>query len=329
MATLQTTYMGIPLRSPLVVAASTLSNQIDRIQRAEAAGAGALVKSSIFEEQILLEQAAVKTDSLHFDAEHVQEALVHFSNLDNAAARAHLLWLKKAREAVEMPLIASLNAATPGGWVMYARELENLGVDALELNIYTVAASPNLTAKDAESLLFEMVGSVIAAVNIPVSVKLGPFYTSLSHVAHNLDRMGVAALVLFNRFLQPDINIDTLTLERDLHLSTPEELRLPLRWTAILANQVECDLALTTGVHTAEDAIKAILAGAHVVQMASALYMKGFGHLRDVAADMLKWMDDKQYESLDNFRSILSQQHVEDAAAFERAEYVKLITSKR
>jgi dihydroorotate dehydrogenase (fumarate) len=329
MATLQTTYMGIPLRSPLVVAASTLSNQIDRIQRAEAAGAGAVVKGSIFEEQIELEQAAVRNGALHVDVQHVEEALVHFSTLDNEAARVHLMWVKKAREAVEMPIIASLNAATPSGWVSYARELENLGVDGLELNVYMVAATPTTTAMDVEAQLFEMVGNVIGAVDIPVSVKLGPFYTSLSHVAHHLDRMGVAGLVLFNRFLQPDINIEAITLERDLHLSTPEELRLPLRWTAILANQVECDIALTTGVHSAEDAIKAILAGGQVVQMASALYVKGFGYLRDVAAEMLKWMDEKGYGSLDDFRGLLSQPQTDDPAAFERAEYVKLITSKR
>jgi dihydroorotate dehydrogenase (fumarate) len=328
MATLQTTFMGIPLRSPLVVAASTLSNQIDRIQRAEAAGAGALVKGSVFEEQIELEQAALKTGTLHIDSEHVREAFVHFSTLDSEAARVHLMWVKKARDAVEMPIIASLNAATPSGWVSYARELENLGVDGLELNVYMVAAAPTMTAMDVEAQLFEMVGNVIGAVDIPVSVKLGPFYTSLSHVAHHLDRMGVAGLVLFNRFLQPDINIEAITLERDLHLSTPEELRLPLRWTAILANQVECDIALTTGVHSAEDAIKAILAGGQVVQMASILYVKGFGYLRDVAAEMLKWMDEKGYGSLDDFRGLLSQPQTDDPAAFERAEYVKLITSK-
>jgi dihydroorotate dehydrogenase (fumarate) len=247
--------------------------------------------------------------------------------LDSEAARVHLMWVKKARDAVEMPIIASLNAATPGGWISYARELESLGVNGLELNVYTVTANPTQTAADVEEQLLEMVQSVIETVSIPVSVKLGPFYTSLSHVAHQLDESGVAALVLFNRFLQPDINIHTLTLERDMHLSHPDELRLPLRWTAILSNQVECDIALTTGVHTAEDAIKAILAGAQVVQMASALYMKGFDHMRDMAADMLRWMEAKQYGALVDFRGLLSQQ--DDPAAFERAEYVKLITSKR
>ena len=327
MATLQTSYMGIPLRSPLVVAASSLSNQIDRIQRAEAAGAGAVVKGSIFEEQILLEQAAVQSGDLHVNADVVKEALVHFSSLDSEAARVHLMWVKKARDAVEMPIIASLNAATPGGWVSYARELESTGVDGLELNVYMLAANPMLNAAVVEAELLEMVQSVIETVNIPVSVKMGPFYTSLSHVAAQLDEMGVAGLVLFNRFLQPDINIHTLTLEREMHLSSQEELRLPLRWTAILSNQVDCDIALTTGVHSAEDAIKAVLAGAQVVQMASALYMKGFDYLREVSAEMLKWMEAKKYESISDFRGLLSQH--EDPTAFERAEYVRLITSKR
>ena len=329
MAALLTKYMGIMLKSPLVVAACTLSNQIDRIQRAETFGAGALVKGSIFEEQILLEQAAIKQGTLHFDAQRVEEALVHFNTLDSEAARAYLMWIQKAREAVRMPIIASVNAATPGSWVTFARELENVGVDGLELNIYTVAATSTLTAADVESQLYEIVGSVINAVEIPVSVKLGPYYTSLSNVACQLDRMGVAGLVLFNRFLQPDIDIDTFTTVNDLHLSNAEELRLPLRWAAILSNQVDCDIALTTGVHTAEDVIKAILAGATVVQMASILYKKGFSHLMDVSDDVLKWMEAQGFLTLDDFRGTLSQAQVDDPMAAERSEYVKLITSKR
>ena len=329
MATLETTYMGIPLRSPLIVAASTLSNQIDRIQRAEDAGAGALVKGSVFEEQIKLEDKAIETGELKLTDKLPEEPLVHFSTLDSEAAGAHLRWVKKAREAVEMPIIASLNAATPGGWVSYARELENLGVNGLELNVYTIAADPALAAANVEAELLEIVQSILETVNIPVSVKLGPYYTSLAHLAKQLDNQGVAALVLFNRFLQPDIDIESLTLERDMHLSRPNELRLPLHWTTILSKQINCDIALTSGVHTAEDAIKAILAGGQVVQMASAIYMKGFDYMRDVAADILKWMEAKKYDTLADFRGLISLSQQDDVGAFERAEYVKLIMSKR
>lgn len=325
MPTLETTYMGIPLKSPLVVAASSLSNMIDRVQRAEASGAGALVIRSLFEEQIKAEQAAYASGRHTLNTTHLQEAKVYFPSLSEDAAQAHLMWVKKTRDAVKMPLIASLNAATVGTWTQYARELERTGVNALELNIYSVAADPAKSGAEIEAELFSIVESVLAEVSIPVSVKLGPFYTSVAHIAAQLAQRGVQGLVLFNRFLQPDIRLDDMSLHNEIHYSTREEIRLPLRWTAILYGRIPADIALTTGVHMGEDAIKAILAGAQVVQLASILYQRGFEHLQKIQYDMLRWMQHNGKNTLADFRGKLSQQKCQDPQIFERAQYVKLM----
>jgi len=325
MATLQTDYMGIPLTSPIVVAASTLSNMIDRIQRAEEAGVGALVIRSLFEEQIRAEQDAHDSGKHPIKGDHIADARVYFPNLDSDAARSHLYWVKKSREAVKMPLIASLNAITPGGWTQFAKELENTGVDGLELNIYSVAADPTKTGQQLEDELFEIVQSVIDVVDIPVSVKLSPFYTSIANVCHRLSDIGAKGIVLFNRFLQPEIRVATMSLHLEQQLSTSKELTLPLRWTAILHGRMTADLSLSTGVHSGDDVIKALLAGAQTVQIAAAFYQHGLDYTEKLHDDLSRWMSHNNFESLADFRGTLSQKNVDNPAAFERAQYIRML----
>jgi dihydroorotate dehydrogenase (fumarate) len=321
MADLNTSYMGIPLKSPLVVAASSLSSMIERIQHAESAGAGALVVRSLFEEQVEAEQTA-KIDEL---SDHLREARTYFPSLTHDSAREHLLWVKKARNAVKMPLIASLNATSMGVWLEYARAFEQIGVDGLELNIYRVEANPERTAQDIENELYEIVTAVVGAVKIPVSVKLSPFYTALGQVAKQLSQRGLAGLVLFNRFIQPDIDPETLSIRYEQHLSTSQELLLPLRWVALLYGRHPLDLALTTGVHSVEDVAKALLAGAQVVQIASLIYQEGFEALTRLNAGLARWMDERGFATLADYRGRLSQQHSPNPQALERAQYVKLL----
>jgi dihydroorotate dehydrogenase (fumarate) len=239
------------------------------------------------------------------------------------------MWIEKTRAEVQLPLIASLNAVSPGAWTKYAKQLEGTGVEGLELNVYAVAARMNETGDQVEKMLYETVEAVMAEVDIPVAVKLSPFYTSTVNVASELDKRGVKALVLFNRFLQPDINPATESLESEMVLSTPDEIKVPLRWVALLHGRIGADLALNTGIHSGLDAVKALLAGAVVVQTASALLKNGIPYLSTMLREMDNWMGEKEYASLDNFRGKLSQKEVPDPFAFERAQYVKLLHSQK
>jgi len=328
MSDLTTTYMGIPLASPLVVAASSISGMIDRVRLAEQAGAGALVIRSLFEEQIQIEALKLE-ESLRVGAESYAEAATYFPEIHAGMADEHLHWVDKTRAAVRLPLIASLNAASPGSWVGYARRLEATGVNGLELNVYAVSADPRRGAADIEQELLEIVAAVRAQVQLPLSVKLSPFYTSVSHVAQALDACGVGALVLFNRFLQPDIDPASETLLTEMVLSTPDELRLPLRWTALLYGRVRAQIALSTGVHSGLDAAKAMLAGAQVVQTASALLQHGIPYLSTMLRQLDGWMGEHGYRTLDDFRGKLSQKESADPFAYERAQYVRLLTSQK
>jgi dihydroorotate dehydrogenase (fumarate) len=228
-----------------------------------------------------------------------------------------------------MPLIASLNAVSPGSWVRYARQLEQTGVNGLELNVYAVPTDPNQTAAEVEKNLYDIVESVKAEVKIPVAVKLSPTYTAIANVAAELDRRGVAALVLFNRFFHPTIDVDTESLYNEMTYSSPEEMKVPLRWTALLYGKVKADLALTTGVHTGRDAVRAILAGASAVQVAGTLYKNGIPYIITMLQEMEQWMAEKGYQSLADFKAKVSQQNIPGPAAFERAQYLKLIFSQR
>lgn len=329
MANLATTYMGIPISSPIIVGACSLSNMVDRIKRAENAGAGALVVRSMFEEQIIAEQKAYEAGQYVIDPQHLKEAQTYFPSLDNDAARAHLMWIKKSKAAVDMPIIASLNAAKPGSWASFSKELVNTGADGIELNVYYVATNPGQTSSEVEESLFEIVGSVTSAVDVPVSVKLSPYYTSISYVVQRLAELGASSVVLFNRFLQPEIDPDELTLRSQVHFSHPDELRLPLRWTAILHGRVDIDISLSTGVHHGKDAAKALLAGANTVQVASTLYEHGIDYLNVMNSQLNDWMDAQGFETLADVRGKLSQKNVDDPFKFERSQYVKILLSER
>ncbi len=324
MADLSTTYMGIPLKGPLLVAASSISSMVDRVQMAERAGAGALVIRSLFEEQILFDAMQLE-ESLSVGADSFAEALSYFPDLQHGDAQEHLMWVEKTRAAVQIPLIASLNAVGLGAWTKYAKQLQDTGVDGLELNVYAVPADPKTPGSEIERRLYEIVEAVKAEVTIPVAVKLSPFYTSMANVAAELDRRGADALVLFNRFLQPDIDPQAEAPLSEMSFSTPEELRLPLRWVALLHGRIQTDLALNTGVHSGLDAAKALLAGATVVQTASALLQHGIPYLSTMLRELEGWMEEHGYARLEDFRGKLSQKEVADPATFERAQYVRLI----
>jgi dihydroorotate dehydrogenase (fumarate) len=328
MSDIKTTYMGISLKTPLVVAACSISSMIDKIKMAEQAGAGALVIRSLFEEQILFDALRME-DALSVGADVFPEALSYFPNMKHGEAEEHLMWIEKTRQEVKMPLIASLNAVSAGAWVKYAKQLEATGVDGLELNVYALATDPQKNAQKIETELYEVVEAVLSEVQIPVAVKLSPFYTATVNVAHELDKRGVGALVLFNRFLQPDIDPETESLQNEMVLSSAQELRLPLRWVALLHGRIKTDLALNTGVHSGLDVVKALLAGATVVQIASALLKNGIPYLSTMLRELETWMEAKGYESLADFRGSMSQKKVDDPFAFERAQYVNLLMSQK
>lgn len=328
MAGLETTYMGIPLQTPLIVAASSISSKIDRIKTAEQAGAGALVIRSLFEEQIMFDALKME-DDLAVGSESFSEALTYFPQLQHGEADEHLMWIEKTRAEVKMPLIASLNATSPGAWTRYARQLESTGVDGLEINIYAVASDPDRNGADIEGASYQIVEAIKGEVKIPVAVKLSPFYTSTANVATELDTRGVEALVLFNRFLQPDIDIETETLKNEMVFSTSEEMKLPLRWIALLYGRIKADLALSTGVHSGLDAAKALLAGTTVVQTASALLKNGIPYLSTMLRELEGWMDERGYDNLESFRGKMSQREADDPFIFERAQYIKLLMSQK
>jgi len=327
MTDLSTKYMGIPLKNPLVVAASSISGMVDRVKMAEDVGAGALVIRSLFEEQIQVEQQRFE-EQLSVGAESFPEALSYYPEIEYGQADEHLMWVEKTRAAVEMPLFASLNAVSPGAWVKYAKQLEGTGVNGLELNVYAVATDLAKTGAEIEQELYEIVESVKAEVTIPVAVKLSPFYTSAVNVAAELDKRGANALVLFNRFLQPTIEVATESLHNEMVYSSPQELKLPLRWIALLYGRIEADLAITGGVHTGEDAVRALLGGATVIQLASTLFKNGLPYLSTMLRDIEAWMGEQGYDSVDEFRGNVSQKNCEDPFAFERAQYVNLLLSQ-
>ncbi len=328
MANLATSYMGIELKNPLIVAASSISNYIDKVKRAEEYGAGALVIRSLFEEQIQVDGMTMQDfmERLANVSPEIQSSF--YPPVAHGGPREHMMWVEKTRRAVSMPIFASLNAVNPGAWVDYARQLEETGIDGLEINYYTVNADVNRTGADMEKALFDIVAEVKSAVKIPVAVKLSPFYTSIANVVHELDQRGVEAVVLFNRFLQPNIDVDAEDLTNQMTYSFSEEMRLPLRWVALLYGRIKCDMALNTGVHTGRDIARAILGGATAVQVASALLVNGLPYISTMLMDLQTWMQEKGYDSLDEFRGKLSQQNVEDPFGFERAQYMKLLMSQ-
>lgn len=325
---LRTQYLGLTLPHPLIAGASPLSDDIDGIRRLEDAGASAIVFRSLFEEQIMLEQMS---EVAHLDAhsDSSAEAATYFPAPETFALGPYqyLELLRRAKEAVRVPVIASLNGTTPGGWLEYARLMAAAGADALELNLYRVATDADVSSAQIEAQAIDTVREVKRAVAIPVAVKLSPFFTGLAHFAREVDRAGADGLVLFNRFYQPDIDPESLTAERTLHLSDSSELLLRLHWMAILSGRVQASLAVTGGVHTALDVVKATMAGAHVTQMVSALLRHGPLHLRTVLHDLTAWLEEHEWPALSTMRGNLSLQKVPDPEAYERANYMLMLQS--
>ncbi len=327
MPSLESKYLGLSLSSPILVAASSISSRPESVQRAEEAGAGGLVVRSLFEEQIAIDREQFEAERT-VGADAFAEATDYFPAIPHGDAAAHLRNIEKLRKSVKMPLIASLNAVEPGSWTAYAKQLEDTGVDAIELNVYAVATQPDRTSREIESDLYETADRVVRAVKIPVGVKLCPYYTALAHVVSQLQANGVRGVVLFNRFLQPDIDADREELRIDMPLSHRDEMRLPLRWTGILHGRVNLDLCLNTGVQTGLDVVRAILAGANAVQVAGTLLRCGVPYLSTMLRALELWMHERGYANLDAFRGKLSQKSVADPFAYERAQYVGLLQSR-
>ena len=328
MPDLTTTYLGLNLKNPLVAAASPLSKKLENVKRAEDAGISAIVMYSLFEEQIVHESKALDY-FLSRGTESFAEALTYFPELDhyNIGPEEYLNHITTLKKAVAIPVIGSLNGVSTGGWIDYAKKIEDAGADALELNIYFVSTDPETSGRDLEAAYIDLVAGVRKQVNIPLAVKLSSQFTALPQFANNLVKAGANGLVLFNRFLQPDIDIETLEVIPTLHLSTSDELRLPLRWVAILYDRVKADLALTGGVHTSQDVIKSMMAGASVTMIASEFIANGLKRVPELLSGISEWMVNYEYESIKQMRGSMSQQAVAEPAAFERANYMKALTS--
>lgn len=326
MADLSTTYMGLRLRTPLVLASSSLSNKVENFQAAEAGGAGAVVLRSLFEEQIEAAQSALE-EELSRGSESNPEARSYLPP-QRIGPHEYLRLVERAKKAVKIPVIASLNCTAPGSWSEYAAQLERAGADALEVNIYSVGADAALSGEELERQHLEIARSVRETVEVPVAFKLSPFFTSLAHVAGRFDQAGADGLVLFNRFLQPDIDLDRMALHSSMQLSQPGEMLLSLRWIAILHGRVKADLAASTGVHDAAGVVKQLLAGAQVVQLAAALLKNGISYLATLRDGLEDWMERGRYSGVADFRGTLSQKESKDPRAFERAQYVNLILSQ-
>jgi len=326
MADLATEYLGLSLASPLVLASSALSNRVEYLEIAEGHGAGAVVLRSLFEEQI--EAASTSLDEeLSRGAESSPEARTYFPP-QRVGPHEYLSLVERAKKALEIPVIASLNCCAQGSWTEYAHEIEQAGADALEVNLYAVEADPAVSSAEVEARYLEIVAAVRATVRIPVAVKLSPFITSLAHFAAKLDGLGVNGLVLFNRFLQPDISLEKMAAAPAMTLSSPAEALVPLRWIALLHGRVRAHLAASTGVYDAPGALKQILAGAQVVQLASTLVKNGIPHLGKILAGMEDWLDKRGFSSVEAARGACSAKSVHDPGAYERAQYVHLILSQ-
>jgi dihydroorotate dehydrogenase (fumarate) len=325
---LTTTYLGLPLKNPLVASASPLSRRVDRVRQLEDAGAAAVVMYSLFEEQINHESHELD-HYLSRGTETFAEALTYFPDLEysHLLPDAYLEHLRQLKLAVDIPVLGSLNGVSSGGWVEYAHLIEQAGADALELNLYYLATDPELSSAELEDVYVQLVRDVRSRVTIPIALKLSPFFTALPSMARRFAGAGANGLVLFNRFYQPDFDVEALDVVPRLTLSTSHDLRLPLHWIAILYGRVPVDLALTSGVHDAEDVIKAVMAGASVAMTTSELLANGTGRLTQILRDLEEWLERHEYVSLAQMKGSMSQRAVAEPAAFERANYVKTLHS--
>jgi dihydroorotate dehydrogenase (fumarate) len=325
---LTTTYMGMTLRTPLVPSASPLSEDIDSIKRMEDAGAAAVVLYSLFEEQIIAQRHDLHHHLTH-GTESFAEALTYFPEppVFNLGPEGYLEHIRQAKAAVDIPIIASLNGDSIGGWTDYATQMQQAGADALELNVYYIPTDTELTGEQVEATYLDILTAVKAVVSIPVAMKLSPFFSNMAHMARCLDRAGADALVLFNRFYQPDIDLEALEVVPHVLLSTPQDLRLPMRWIAILYHRIQASLAATSGIHTAVDVIKMLMAGAQITMMCSALLQHGIAHLRRVEQELCEWMERYEYTSVQQMQGSMSQQYCADPSTFERTQYMRALKS--
>lgn len=330
MTDLTTTYLGLELKNPLVASASPLSKKVENAKKLEDAGVSAIVMYSLFEEQII-------HDSLELDhfltrgTNSFAEAMTYLPDIStyNMGPDKYLDHISALKKAVSIPVIASLNGVSKGGWVDYARLMQDAGADAIELNMYYLSADPDLAGQELEDNYIELVKNVKAAINLPLAVKLSPFITSLPNFARRLADAGASGLVLFNRFYQPDFDLEELEVVRTLELSDSRDLLLPLRWISILHGKVDVDMALTSGIHTAQDVLKAMMAGAKVAMTASAILKEGYDRVPVILTDLQAWMETHEYESVKQMQGSMSQRSVAEPAAFERSNYIQILNSFR
>lgn len=328
MVDLTTTYMGLALKNPIVPSASPLSADLDTIKQMEDAGAAAVILHSLFEEQIDFEAEAMAY-YLDQGTESFAEALSYFPAVHEYRREPddYVEHIRRAKEAVDIPIIPSLNGITPGGWTRYAKRFEDAGADAVELNVYFIPTNPSFMSYDIEDLYVKLLKDVKSHVSIPVAIKLSPYFSAMPHVASMLDAEGADALVLFNRFYQPDIDIEALEVTPNLQLSSSVEMRLPMRWIAILYGRIDASMALTSGIHTHKDVIKAVMAGADVANVCSVLLKKGVEEMNLLVQGLAAWMEEHEYESLEQMKGSMSHKSVPEPAAFERANYMKVLNS--
>ncbi len=324
---LSTKYMGMTLRTPLVASASPLSEDIDNIKKLEDAGIGAIVLHSLFEEQLRLEQEEQEYFSAQ-GTESFSESLSFFPEMDEyrLGPEAYLEHIGKAKATVDVPIIASLNGSTLGGWTSYAKEMESAGADAIELNIYSIPTDLDMPGSEVESQYVEILKAVKDSVSIPVALKLSPYFSNFANMAKQFEEAGANALVLFNRFYQPDIDLDDFEVTPNLLLSQSNAMRLPMRWIAILKDKLNVDFAATSGVHTGTDVIKMLLVGANVTMLCSALLKHGINHIKNIESHMIEWMGEKEYNSVSELQGSMSQKKTADPGRFERAQYMKALT---
>ncbi len=325
---LTTKYMGLKLKNPLIVSAGPLSHKLENIVRLEQAGASAVVFFSLFEEQIVHE-ALELTHHATFGTESYAEALSFFPEPDtyNLTPDEYLVHISEAKRNVRIPIIGSLNGYTKGGWIKYAKRIQEAGADALELNIYYLPTDASVTSLEVEEQYLDIFRTVKGSVTIPVAVKLSPYFSAMANMAKKLDQAGADALVLFNRFYQPDIDLENLEVVANVLLSTPQALRLPLRWIAILYGHLKCSLAATSGIHDAKDVLKMLMVGADTTMLCSTLLKNGPQQIEKILKDMQEWMKEHEYESVKQMQGSMSQKSCPNPQAFERANYIKVLDS--
>ncbi len=325
---LSTTYMGMTLKHPVVPSASPLSKSLDSIRELEDAGAPAIVMYSLFEEQIA-EESLMLDHYLTYGTERYAESLSYFPKMENynIGPGEYLELVQAAKQATDIPIIGSLNGVSTGGWIEYAQFIEEAGADGLELNVYYIPTDPFMDSTEIEQMYLDVVHDVKKSVTIPVAVKLSPYFTSFANMAMRFKQAGADALVMFNRFYQPDLDLDELSVVPNLVLSSSHEMRLPVRWIAVLYGRVPVDMAVTSGVHTYEDVLKGMMAGANITQLASELLSNGAVRISEIVDGMKVWMEEHEYTSIEQMRGSMSQQNVAEPAAFERANYMKVLQS--